>query len=438
MGTEKMKIRVKESTLVRPAKSTPSKKLWSSNLDLVVGRVHILTVYFYNPPSNGSPNFFDSRLLKHSLSNVLVSFFPMAGRLGRDEEGRVQIDCNAKGVLFVEAESDSTIDDCGDFRPSLELRRLVPTVDYSGDLSMNPLFISQLTRFKCGGVSLGCGVHHTLSDGVSSLHFINTWSDIARGLSIAIPPFIDRTLLQARDPPTPTFDHIEYHPPPSMNAAKSQSSPKAISTTVLKLTLDQLNQLKSTAKNDGNTKDHSTYEILSAHLWRCASKARGLSDDQMTKLYIATDGRFRLCPPLPPGYLGNVVFTATPISTAGVVQSEPLTNSAKRIHNALTKMDNEYLRSALDYLESQPDLSALVRGPQYFASPNLNINSWTRLPIYESDFGWGRPIFMGPASIIYDGTIYVIPSPTNDRSLSLSVCLDAGHMELFQKFLYDF
>lgn len=142
-----MKIRVKESTLVRPAKSTPSKKLWSSNLDLVVGRVHILTVYFYKPPANGSPNFFDSRVLKDSLSNVLVSFFPMAGRLGRDEEGRVEIDCNAKGVLFVEAESDSTIDDFGDFRPSLELRRLVPAVDYSGDLSMNPLFISQVRLF---------------------------------------------------------------------------------------------------------------------------------------------------------------------------------------------------------------------------------------------------------------------------------------------------
>nr|UWM25202.1 hydroxycinnamoyl CoA:shikimate/quinate hydroxycinnamoyl transferase [Eleutherococcus senticosus] len=435
-----MKIRVKDSTIVRPSKLTPTKKLWNSNLDLVVGRIHILTVYFYKP--NGSPNFFESRVVMEALSNVLVSFYPMAGRLGRDEEGRVEVDCSAQGVLFVEAEADSNIDDFGDFRPSLELRRLVPAVDYSGDISSYPLVVSQVTRFKCGGVSLGLGVHHTLSDGLSSLHFINTWSDIARGFSIAMPPFIDRTLLRAQDPTIPMFDHVEYHPPPPLNtpvhAAKSQSDTKAVSTTVLKLTLDQLNQLKSTAKNDSNTKDHSTYEVLAAHLWRCASKARGLSDDQLTKLFIATDGRSRLCPPLPPGYLGNVVFTATPISTAGDLKSEPITNSAKRIRNALIKMDSEYLKSALDYLELQPDLSALVRGPLYFASPNLNINSWTRLPVYDSDFGWGRPIFMGPASILYEGTIYIIPSPTNDRSVSLSVCLDADHMELFQKFLYDF
>lgn len=294
-----------------------------------------------------------------------------------------------------------------------------------------------MTRFKCGGVCLGLGIHHTLADGLAGLHFVNTWSDVARGLSVAMPPFIDRTLLQARDPPTPTFDHVEYHSPPSLNTPKN-SSTNNVSTTILKLTLDQLNKLKSSAKNGDNLKDHSTYEILAAHLWRCATKARGLSDDQMTKLFIATCGRSRLCPPLPPGYIGNVVFTATPLSPAGALTLEPLTESCKRIHSCLAKMDNEYLRSALDHLELQPDLSALVRGPQYFASPNLNINSWVRLPIYDSDFGWGRPIFMGPASILYEGTIYILPSPKNDRSMTLSVCLEASHIELFKKFLYDF
>jgi shikimate O-hydroxycinnamoyltransferase len=442
MGSEgnlKMNITVRDSMLVRPAKPTPEKKLWNSNLDLVVGRIHILTVYFYRP--NGSQNFFESRALKEALSSVLVSFYPMAGRLGKDDNGRVEINCNGEGVLFVEAESDASVDDFGDFTPSSEMRRLAPTVDYSGDISSYPLFISQVTHFKCGGVALGVGVHHTLSDGVSSLHFINTWSDIARGLSIAIPPFIDRTLLRPRNPPTPSFDHVEYHAPPAMITG-SKTGPKGVSTAILKLTLDQLTTLKAKAKSESTLestgRDHSTYEILAAHLWRCACKARDLSPDQPSKLYIATDGRSRLCPPLPPGYLGNVVFTATPMAASGDLLSEPVTATAKRLHSSLTRMDNEYLRSALDFLESQPDLKALVRGPNYFASPNLNINSWTRLPVHDADFGWGRPIHMGPASILYEGTIYILPSTTNDRSLSLAVCLDAGHMSRFEKCLYEF
>lgn len=282
-------------------------------------------------------------------------------------------------------------------------------------------------------MSLGTGIFHTLSDGLSAVHFINTWSDVARGLSVAIPPFIDRTILCARDPPSPAFKHSEYDPPPTLKSAPLSKQAANASTVMLKITPQQLALLKTNSKHEG-----STYEILAAHIWRCVCKARGLSDDQPTKLFIAADGRSRLCPPLPPGFLGNVIFTATPVAESGELQSELLTNSAKRIHNALMRMDDEYLRSALDYLECQPDLSKLVRGSNYFASPNLNINSWTRLPVHNADFGWGRPIHMGPACVLYEGTVYILPSPNKDRSLSLAVCLDANHMPLFQELLYEF
>nr|ADL62855.1 hydroxycinnamoyl-CoA transferase 2 [Cynara cardunculus var. scolymus] len=432
-----MNINIKHSSFVQPSQPTPSSTIWTSNLDLVVGRIHILTVYFYRP--NGASNFFDADVMKKALADVLVSFYPMAGRISRDRNGRLEINCNGEGVLFVEAELDSTLDDFGEFTPSPELRRLTPTVDYSGDISSYPLFFAQVTHFKCGGVALGCGVFHALADGLSSIHFINTWSDMARGLSIAIPPFIDRTLLRAREPPTPTFDHIEYHAPPSMKTiSQNPESSRKPSTTVLKLTLDQLNVLKASTKNDGSNTTYSTYEILAAHLWRCACKARGLPDDQLTKLYVATDGRSRLSPQLPPGYLGNVVFTTTPVAKSGDLTTQSLSNAASLIRTTLTKMDNNYLRSAIDYPEVQPDLSALIRGPSYFASPNLNINTWTRLPVHDADFGWGRPVFMGPACILYEGTIYVLPSPNNDRSMSLAVCLDADEQPLFEKFLYDF
>ncbi|KAD6794970.1 hypothetical protein E3N88_05866 [Mikania micrantha] len=434
-----MKITMKESSMVKPSKTTPDTRIWNSNLDLIVGRIHILTLYFYRP--NGSDNFFDSRVLKKSLADVLVWFYPMAGRLANDGDGRVEIYCNGEGVLFVEAEADCRIDDFGEITPSPELRRLVPTVDYSGDISSYPLVVTQVTRFKCGGISLGCGLHHTLSDGLSSLHFINEWSNVTRGLSVTVPPFVDRTVLRARDPPNVLFDHVEYQTLPSTNASsddeKTGSISVHVSTSILRLTFDQLNAIKAKGKGDGSVY-HSTYEILAAHLWRCACKARGLLNDQPSKLYVATDGRSRLIPPLPQGYLGNVVFTATPVAKSGELECEPLADTARRIHKELVKMNNEYLRSALDYLESQPDLSSLIRGPAYFACPNLNINSWTRLPIYDADFGWGRPIFMGPATILYEGTIYVIPSPSNDRSVSLAVCLDSSHMALFQKYLYEF
>ncbi|KAD2394244.1 hypothetical protein E3N88_41221 [Mikania micrantha] len=140
----KMNITITKSSIIPPSKtiSESPKQLWTSNLDLVVGRIHILTVYFYRP--NGSSNFFDPNAMKKALADVLVSFYPMAGRLGRDESGRIVINCNGEGVLFVEAESDSSLDDFGEFTPSPEFRRLTPTVDYSGDISSYPLFFAQV------------------------------------------------------------------------------------------------------------------------------------------------------------------------------------------------------------------------------------------------------------------------------------------------------
>ncbi|KAI7986578.1 Shikimate O-hydroxycinnamoyltransferase [Camellia lanceoleosa] len=435
-----MRIEVRESTMVKAAQEIPSSKrrLWNSNVDLVVPSFHTPSVYFYRP--NGSPNFFEPHVLKEALSRALVAFYPMAGRLVRDDDGRIEIDCNDEGVLFVEAESDSCVDDFGDFAPTLELRQLIPAVDYSKGISSYPILVLQVTYFKCGGVSLGVGMQHHVADGSSGLHFVNTWSDIARGLDLTIPPFIDRTLLRARDPPQPAFHHIEYQPPPSMNADPQSTKPESVpeaTVSIFKLTKDQLNTLKAKSKEDGNMVNYSSYEMLAGHVWRSVCKARGLPDDQETKLYIATDGRSRLRPALPPGYFGNVIFTTTPLAIAGDLQSKPTWYAASRIHDALVRMDNDYLKSALDYLELQPDLKALVRGAHTFKCPNLGITSWVRLPIHDADFGWGRPIFMGPGGIAYEGLAFALPSPTNDGSLSVAISLQTEHMKLFEKFLYD-
>ncbi|CAN4086479.1 unnamed protein product [Withania somnifera] len=365
----------------------------------------------------------------------------MAGRLCRDEDGRIEIDCKGQGVLFVEAESDGMVDDFGDFAPTLELRRLIPAVDYSQGIESYALLVLQITHFKCGGVSLGVGMQHHAADGASGLHFINTWSDMARGLDLTIPPFIDRTLLRARDPPQPQFPHIEYQPPPTLkvtaeNAPSSEAVPET-SVSIFKLTRDQINALKAKSKEDGNTVNYSSYEMLAGHVWRSTCMARGLAQDQETKLYIATDGRARLRPSLPPGYFGNVIFTATPVAVVGDLQSKPIWYAASKIHDQLSIMDNDYLRSALDYLELQPDLKALVRGAHTFKCPNLGITSWSRLPIHDADFGWGRPIFMGPGGIAYEGLSFILPSPTNDASQSVAISLQAEHMKLFEKLLYD-
>lgn len=138
-----MEITMKDSTIVIPAEDTPKTSIWVSNMDLVMIRYHISTVYFFKP--NGSSNFFDGKVLKEALSKILVPFYPIAGRLGFDENGRLEIVCNAKGVLFTEAETTSAMDDLvQDFTDGSKVPQLVQKIDYSGGISSYPLLALQV------------------------------------------------------------------------------------------------------------------------------------------------------------------------------------------------------------------------------------------------------------------------------------------------------
>lgn len=133
--------------MVRPAKETPKTKLWMSNLDLMVPKYcHTQFVDFYQS-NRAMSNFFDAEMMKEALSRVLVPFFPMGGRLNEDQDGRIEIDCQAQGVLFVEAESDGVLDDFGDFAPRLEFLKLFPTVDYSMGIESFPLLVVQVYMY---------------------------------------------------------------------------------------------------------------------------------------------------------------------------------------------------------------------------------------------------------------------------------------------------
>ncbi|XP_047946520.1 rosmarinate synthase-like isoform X2 [Salvia hispanica] len=154
-----MKTRVIESTMVKPMEETPSGCVWLSNIDLVLPETHhTRCIYFYR--CDGGASFFDTAALKAALSRTLVEFYPYAGRLRRDDNGRIEINCNGEGVSFVEVECDGALDDLGDFcipRPDLSL---APTVDYSKGIST---FLPFLVKVLLVSITLQTGFPETIS-----------------------------------------------------------------------------------------------------------------------------------------------------------------------------------------------------------------------------------------------------------------------------------
>ncbi|XP_006280408.2 shikimate O-hydroxycinnamoyltransferase [Capsella rubella] len=437
-----MKIRVKQATIVKPAKETPTHSLWLSNLDLIQVRFHMGKLYFYNLCS--SSNLPNTKSLIDALSKVLFLFYPAAGRLQKDKNGRLEVRCNGEGIMLVEAETDSTVQDIGLLTQSLDLSQLVPTIDYSGDISSFPLVLFQVTYFKCGAICVGSSIHHTFGDATSLGYIMEAWSRTARGLPVKLTPFFDRTVLRAREPPCPVFPHTAYKPPPfhnpPMKSLAYRSNPESDSAIAnLKLTRLQLKVLK--AKAEIADSKFSTYEVLVAHIWHCACFANeDLSEKDLTRLHIIVDGRSRLRPKLPQGYIGNTLFHARPVSLLGDFRRERLSRIVERVHGEIRKMDNAYLRSAIDYLEIHPDLDRLVPGegnPIFSCAANFCIVSLTKQRAYELDFGWGRA-FYERASHMNEGKGFVIGSTDEEGSLIVTMCLKKTQLGKFRKLFYDF
>lgn len=130
MGEEvRLESTIRKQSMVRPAESTPQRNLWNSNVDLVVLRFHMRSVYFYRN-KDGSEDFFRQEKLAEALAKTLVPFYPVAGRLQQlVEGGRVDINCNAEGVLLVEAQANAVVADFGEFASNPRLVQLKPQVD---------------------------------------------------------------------------------------------------------------------------------------------------------------------------------------------------------------------------------------------------------------------------------------------------------------------
>ncbi|KAG9133023.1 hypothetical protein Leryth_015407 [Lithospermum erythrorhizon] len=442
---------VKVEHIVKPAEPTPNHAMYLTGCDQIQAITHAPTVYFYrHTPTTLSEA---AQKMKESLSKALVVFYPIAGRIKLVEKGRVELYCNGEGALLVEAESEATIEQYGNFMPTPELRQLIPTIDLmAATLTEVPLLICQVTKFKCGGICVGMGICHSIGDGQSCLHFIAEWSKICRGESETVTsmPYLDRGILkQVETLAEQKFHHPEFDQPPLLIGKSDDIEERKKPTTVskIKITKEQVEKLKNRA-NENRTVDDargfSRYEALSGHIWRTACKARGLPDEQLSKVEVAADIRSRLNPKLPEKYFGNTIIRVWAFSKVGDLLNKPLSYAASKLRERTENISDEYIKSYLSVLKNVPDASkyrnfhtvGCTMGA-FNGNPNLECTSWISLPMFGTDWGWGKEIHMGPGAVSMDGKLFILPAPEGDGSLNVCIRLQVEHMEAFQKYFYQ-
>ncbi|KAK7855007.1 bahd acyltransferase dcr [Quercus suber] len=169
----------------------------------------------------------------------------------------------------------------------------------------------------------------------------------------------------------------------------------------------------------------SSFQSLCAQLWRSVTRARKLDANKTTTFRMAVNCRHRLEPKLDPYYFGNAIQSIPTIATVGDVVNQDLRWCGDLLHKNVVAHDNETVRRGVKDWERSPRLFPLGN----FDGAMITMGSSPRFPMYDNDFGWGKPLAIrsGGANK-FDGKISAFPGREGNGSVDLEVVLSPETM----------
>lgn len=415
--------------LIPPAKPTPREfKLLSDVDDQDSLRFHIPVIQFY---SNTSTTRDPVAVIREAIANTLVYYYPFAGRL-REVAGsrKLLVDCTGEGILFIEADADVTLKEFGHaLQPPFPcLEELLFDVPGSSGVLDSPLLLIQVTRLLCGGFIFALRLNHTMSDAPGLVQFMTAVGEMARGATTpSTLPVWQRELLLAREPPRVTCTHREYEQVADTKGTIIPLDDMAHRSFFFGPT-EVLALRRFLPANLGDK--CSTFEVLTACLWRCRTIALQADPDEEVRILCIVNARPKFNPPLPNGYYGNGFAFPVAVSTAGKLCQNPLGYALKLVMKAKSDVNEEYMRSLADLM--------VIKGrPHFTVVRTYLVSDVTRAGFGEVDFGWGKAVYGGPAK----GGVGAIPGVASfyipftnvkgESGIVVPLCLPAPAMERF-------
>lgn len=387
------------------------------------------------PPASGDQVDFIKTLLdrlKHSLSLTLVHFYPLAGRLVTRQTDSppsyvVFVDCNnSPGAKFIHTSLDMAISDI--LSPTYV--PLVVQSFFDHDRALNhdghsrPLLSIQVTELV-DGIFIGCSMNHVLGDGTSFWNFFNAFSEIfqAQGkmASISRPPVIKRWFPDGRDPIINLpFTHRDEF-------IRRYEAPQLLER-IFHFTGESIARLKAKANAEAgnNTNKISSFQALSALVWRSITRIRNLPPDQTTSCRMAADNRPRLEPPLPREYFGNSINPLRGVTTVGELLGHDLGWAAWKLHQTVVNQTDKAVREWLDAWWKSPFMYHLDR---LFDPFSIMMGSSPRFNKYGNEFGLGQAVALRSGyAHKFDGKVSAYPGHEGGGSIDLEICLPPHSM----------
>ncbi|XP_050366612.1 benzyl alcohol O-benzoyltransferase [Argentina anserina] len=427
------RVQRQQPELVSPAKPTPRELKHLSDIDdqeSLRFQIPVIQFYRYDPSMKGRDCV---KVIREAISQTLVFYYPFAGRLREGPNRKLMVDCTGEGIVFIEADADVTLRQFGDaLQPPFPcLEELLYNVPGSDGVLNSPLLLIQVTRLKCGGFIFGLRVNHTMSDAAGLVQFMTAVGEVARGMRApSILPVWAREAFKARNPPRVTCTHHEYDDVPHGSLIPFPPDDMAHRSFFFRPT--EISAIRRFLP--AHLRKCSTFEILTATLWRCRTIALQPKDpEQEVRVLCIVNARSKIVnPPLPTGFYGNAFAFPVALTTAAKLCQNPLEYALDLVKSAKADVTEEYMRSMADLM--------VIRGrPHFTAFGTYLVSDVTRAGFGDVDFGWGKAAYGGPANAAVGpipgvASFYIPGRDCNgDDGIVVPVSLPAPAMERFVK-----
>lgn len=387
-----MKVEVIERDCIKPSSPTPNhlRKHELSFLDQIATPIFMPMLLFYPATNYGYDNdktTLSTSRVKQSLSETLTQFYPLAGRI----MDNALVDCNDQGTPFVEARVKCLLSDVISQPDPNQLNKLLPC---ELDNVVDFVLAVQANIFDCGGMAIGVCISHKIADALSLVMFLNSWASISRE---------DNCNYTA-----PTFDLATFFPPRSISGFKPGTGITRENIVTKRFVFSAYTVASLRAKYTTLATDRrpTRIEALSAFVWsRFLASTQGKPNpDTLYKVLHAVNLRTRMDPPLSEHHFGNVSRFAT-ATTSFEEGDEECYGFVGQMRDAIKTVDGEYMKKII---EGTAHVNFLKQRAEEFLKGEVVSFSFTslcRFPLYETDFGWGKPIWVGSASLTFKNLV---------------------------------
>ncbi|KAF7005502.1 hypothetical protein CFC21_020619 [Triticum aestivum] len=345
--------------------------------------------------------------IKKALSQALVLYYPMAGRLVAGPDGAPNhISCSGEGVSFVGALASCVLDQFTTW--PLLAGQLAPRYPAEYCRSDDAMLLMQVTEFACGGFVVGVTWNHVMADAAGMAQFLQAVGELARGMPAP-------SVVPVRSQVLPCL------PPKMVAAARSRIRVGTEEMTSLDVTVSWSLIAHIRAECGG-----TVFDAVAAVLWQCRTRAVIFEPDTPVPLVFASNMRGLVGAKR--GYYRNCIMRQPVMAMSGTVACGDVKELVK-----LIRLAKEKTPGLLTNGGGGDMLQPTTPPPRY---NTLVVTSLRNLGFDEVDFGRGHPARVMPplGKVVRTATnpcVLCPPCMAKDGINVMSFCVKPEHADGF-------